>query len=52
MQVLPQCGHAVHEDAPEKVRIVYLNLLCMMYVLFNCLKYYMMHLDMPDLMQE
>lgn len=19
MQVLPQCGHAVHEDAPEKV---------------------------------
>lgn len=20
MQVLPQCGHAVHEDAPEKVR--------------------------------
>lgn len=25
MQVLPQCGHAVHEDAPEKVRAVYLN---------------------------
>lgn len=21
MQVLPQCGHAVHEDAPEKVRL-------------------------------
>lgn len=20
MQVLPQCGHAVHEDAPEKAR--------------------------------
>ncbi|KAB0392104.1 hypothetical protein E2I00_001205, partial [Balaenoptera physalus] len=19
MQVLPQCGHAVHEDAPDKV---------------------------------
>lgn len=26
MQVLPQCGHAVHEDAPEKVRdSVYIN---------------------------
>lgn len=23
MQVLPQCGHAVHEDAPEKVRTAY-----------------------------
>lgn len=22
MQVLPQCGHAVHEDAPDKVRLV------------------------------
>lgn len=21
MQVLPQCGHAVHEDAPEKVSL-------------------------------
>lgn len=28
MQVLPQCGHAVHEDAPEKVRPVYVNVLC------------------------
>lgn len=28
MQVLPQCGHAVHEDAPEKVRGVYLNVRC------------------------
>lgn len=22
MQVLPQCGHAVHEDAPDKVSLV------------------------------
>lgn len=22
MQVLPQCGHAVHEDAPDKVSVV------------------------------
>lgn len=22
MQVLPQCGHAVHEDAPDKVCLV------------------------------
>uniref|UniRef100_A0A6I8RR71 Protein phosphatase methylesterase 1 n=1 Tax=Xenopus tropicalis TaxID=8364 RepID=A0A6I8RR71_XENTR len=22
MQVLPQCGHAVHEDAPDKVRLI------------------------------
>lgn len=28
MQVLPQCGHAVHEDAPEKVRPAYVNVLC------------------------
>ena len=21
MQVLPQCGHAVHEDVPEKVKV-------------------------------
>lgn len=21
MQVLPQCGHAVHEDAPDKVSL-------------------------------
>uniref|UniRef100_A0AAQ6IQQ0 Protein phosphatase methylesterase 1 n=1 Tax=Anabas testudineus TaxID=64144 RepID=A0AAQ6IQQ0_ANATE len=26
MQVLPQCGHAVHEDAPEKVSSVCLNI--------------------------
>lgn len=29
MQVLPQCGHAVHEDAPEKV-----GLTCVLSVLW------------------
>ena len=22
MQVLPRCGHCVHEDAPDKVRLI------------------------------
>ena len=25
MQVLPQCGHAVHEDNPEKVTFKYID---------------------------
>ncbi len=27
MQVLPQCGHAVHEDAPEKVCLFYITVI-------------------------
>lgn len=28
MQVLPQCGHAVHEDAPDKVSPVLMTESC------------------------
>ncbi len=39
MQVLPQCGHAVHEDAPEKVRGVYMNVHCggIVWIAVRCL---------------
>lgn len=38
MQVLPQCGHAVHEDAPEKVSDVNLSIHCVFSIdlLFDC----------------
>ena len=34
MQVLPQCGHAVHEDNPEKVTFKYIGKNLPKWVLF------------------
>lgn len=39
MQVLPQCGHAVHEDAPEKV-----GLTCVLSVLWGLTKPQIVHI--------